>query len=404
MLYFYYRRFTMLDAQTIAIVKSTLPAIAETGPALTAKFYDRMFTYNPEMKDVFNMSNQRNGAQRQALFDAICAYGANLENLAALLPAVERIAQKHTSFSVKPEQYQIVGKHLLATIDEMLHPGDEVLEAWAKAYGVLANVFIQREEAIYHEHEEQPGGWRGVRPFRISAIEPQSEVIKSFTLTPVDGKAVADFRPGQYLGVHVQDPEFANHEIRQYSLTHTPNGHDYRIAVKHEALGTVSGWLHEKAKVGDIINLAAPAGDFFLEAKPEMPVTLISAGVGLTPMLAMLHGLAAEKHPAPVTWLHAADNGSRQAFADEVAQTGAQLPHFKSYVWYSHPRAEDAGRFNAEGVMDISVFADELGDKDRQFYLCGPIGFMQFIARQLLDAGVPNQHIHYEVFGPHKVV
>ena len=94
--------------------------------------------------------------------------------------------------------------------------------------------------------------------------------------------------------MHVQDPDFANHEIRQYSLTHAPNGHHYRIAVKHEPQGTVSGWMHGKAKVGDVINLAAPAGDFFLRAAPSMPVTLISAGVGLTPMLSMLHGLAAE--------------------------------------------------------------------------------------------------------------
>lgn len=394
----------MLDAQTIATVKSTLPAVAATGPALTAYFYDRMFTHNPELKDVFNMSNQRNGDQRQALFDAICAYGANLDNLAALLPAVERIAQKHTSFSVKPEQYQIVGKHLLATIDEMLHPGDEVLEAWAKAYGVLANVFINREEEIYHANEEKPGGWRGTRPFRIEAIEQQSEVIKSFTLTPVDGKPVADFHPGQYLGVHVQDPTFANHEIRQYSLTHAPNGQYYRIAVKHEPQGTVSGWMHANAKVGDVINLAAPAGDFYLQAEPSMPVTLISAGVGLTPMLSMLHGLAAEKHPAPVTWLHAAENGSLHAFANEVAQTGAQLPHFHSYTWYRQPLDADAGRFNAQGTMDLSVVASELSEANRQFYLCGPVGFMQFIARQLLDSGVPSQHIHYEVFGPHKVV
>ena len=394
----------MLDAQTIAVVKSTLPAVAQTGPALTAYFYDRMFTHNPELKDVFNMSNQRNGDQRQALFDAICAYGANLENLAALLPAVERIAQKHTSFSVKPEQYQIVGKHLLATIDEMLHPGAEVLDAWAKAYGVLANVFIQREEEIYHEHEEKQGGWRGVRAFRISAIQPQSEVIKSFNLTPVDGKPVADFKPGQYLGVHVQDPDFANHEIRQYSLTHAPNGRDYRIAVKHEPQGTVSGWLHAKAQVGDVVNLAAPAGDFFLQAAPDAPVTLISAGVGLTPMLAMLHALAQQQHAAPVSWLHAAENGARHAFADEVAQTGAQLAHFSSYTWYSKPQESDVGRFNAQGTMNLAAVASDLTEANRQYYLCGPVSFMQFVARQLLDAGVPHQHIHYEVFGPHKVV
>jgi nitric oxide dioxygenase len=104
----------MLDAQTIATVKATIPLLVETGPKLTAHFYDRMFTHNPELKEIFNMSNQRNGDQREALFNAIAAYASNIENLAALLPAVEKIAQKHTSFQIKPEQYNIVGGHLLA--------------------------------------------------------------------------------------------------------------------------------------------------------------------------------------------------------------------------------------------------------------------------------------------------
>lgn len=105
----------MLDAQTIATVKATIPLLVETGPKLTAHFYDRMFAHNPELKEIFNMSNQRNGDQREALFNAIAAYASNIENLAALLPAVEKIAQKHTSFQIKPEQYNIVGSHLLAT-------------------------------------------------------------------------------------------------------------------------------------------------------------------------------------------------------------------------------------------------------------------------------------------------
>lgn len=135
----------MLDAQTIATVKATIPLLVETGPKLTAHFYDRMFAHNPELKEIFNMSNQRNGDQREALFNAIAAYASNIENLPALLPAVEKIAQKHTSFQIKPEQYNIVGSHLLATLDEMFSPGQEVLDAWGKAYGVLANVFINRE-------------------------------------------------------------------------------------------------------------------------------------------------------------------------------------------------------------------------------------------------------------------
>lgn len=157
----------MLDAQTIATVKATIPLLVETGPKLTAHFYDRMFAHNPELKEIFNMSNQRNGDQREALFNAIAAYASNIENLPALLPAVEKIAQKHTSFQIKPEQYNIVGSHLLATLDEMFSPGQEVLDAWGKAYGVLANVFINREAQIYSENASKNGGWEGTRAFRI---------------------------------------------------------------------------------------------------------------------------------------------------------------------------------------------------------------------------------------------
>ncbi len=104
----------MLDAKTIHIVKSTLPAIAACGPDLTAHFYSQMLSHHPELKHVFNRANQRNGAQREALFNAICAYGANLDNLTALRPAVEKIAQKHASLTIQPEQYKIVGEYLLS--------------------------------------------------------------------------------------------------------------------------------------------------------------------------------------------------------------------------------------------------------------------------------------------------
>ncbi len=165
------------------------------------------------------------------------------------------------------------------TIKELLNPGDEVLAAWGRAYGVLADVFIQREEAIYQETEQLEGGWRDTRAFRISAIEEQSAVIKSFTLTPVDGGAVAAFKPGQYITVPLHPAGFAFQQNRQYSLTHTPNGKTDSIAVKHDAQGTVSGWLHQNAKVGDV----------FMDVTPDTPVALISAGVGVTPTLAMLH-------------------------------------------------------------------------------------------------------------------
>lgn len=396
----------MLDAQTIATVKSTIPLLVETGPKLTAHFYDRMFKHNPELKEIFNMSNQRNGDQREALFNAIAAYASNIENLPALLPAVEKIAQKHTSFQIKPEQYNIVGEHLLATLDEMFSPGQEVLDAWGKAYGVLAGVFVNRESELYQEHASKSGGWEGTRAFRITAKNPQSALITSFEFAPVDGQPVADYQPGQYLGVWLKPEGFPHQEIRQYSLTRKPNGKSYRIAVKREPGGQVSNWLHNDATVGDIVHLAVPAGDFFLDVTPETPVTLISAGVGQTPMLAMLDTLVSRQHAAQVNWFHAAENGDVHAFADEVAQLGAQLAHFSSHTWYRLPTDTDrAGAgYNSEGLMDLSQTEGLYSDPAMQFYLCGPVVFMQFAARQLVESGVEAQNIHYECFGPHKVL
>lgn len=396
----------MLDAQTIATVKSTLPLLAATGPKLTAHFYDRMFTHNPELKEIFNMSNQRNGDQREALFNAIAAYASNIDNLAALLPAVEKIAQKHTSFQIQPEQYNIVGTHLLATLDEMFSPGQEVLDAWGKAYGVLAGVFINREAQIYSEHAEKVGGWQGTRPFRLVEKKPQSALITSFEFEPVDGQPVAAYQPGQYLGVWLKPEGFANQEIRQYSLTRKPNGKSYRIAVKREAGGQVSNWLHNSAKVGDIVHLAAPAGDFFIDVQSNTPVTLISAGVGQTPMLAMLDSLSKSQHAAQVNWFHAAMNGEVHAFADEVSKLGALLNHFYQHVWYQQPAAAEvnSGRYHSEGLMDLHALEGKFSDPAMQFYLCGPVGFMQFVAQQLVTLGVNKESIHYECFGPHKVL
>lgn len=396
----------MLDAQTIATVKATIPLLVETGPKLTAHFYDRMFAHNPELKEIFNMSNQRNGDQREALFNAIAAYASNIENLPALLPAVEKIAQKHTSFQIKPEQYNIVGAHLLATLDELFSPGQEVLDAWGKAYGVLANVFINREAEIYQQNASKTGGWEGTRAFRITRKAPRSALITSFDLEPVDGQPVADYQPGQYLAIWLKPEGFEYQEIRQYSLTRKPNGKSYRIAVKRENGGQVSNWLHAAAQEGDIVHLAAPAGDFFLDVTAQTPVTLISGGVGQTPMLAMLETLAKTQHAAQVNWLHAAENGDVHAFADEVAALGATLPAFRSHVWYRTPTAADrqAARFNSEGLMKLSGLADALRDPQMQYYLCGPVVFMQFAAKQLVALGVSGENIHYECFGPHKVL
>jgi len=394
----------MLSQNTIDIVKSTAPVIAEAGPAVTAHFYDRMFSHNPELKEIFNLAHQKSGRQPEALFNAVSAYAANIDNLAALLPAVEKIAQKHTSFSITPEQYDIVGTHLLATIDELLSPGQAVLDAWAEAYGVLAGVFIDREEQIYRQSEEQAGGWRGTRDFELVEKQQESDLITSFVFQPVDRGQVMPYQPGQYLGIHIKPEGFEHQEIRQYSLSSAPQPDRYRISVKREEGGKVSHYLHTSLQVGDRVKLVPPAGDFQLKRESGQPITLISAGVGLTPMLSMLESLL--DHDAPVNWLHATENGRVHAFGEQVQQLANNHAHIRSTVWYREPSEEDRRqeRFNFTGLMDLNEIRDQISDPQMQFYFCGPLAFMQFVAQQLSAMGVGSERMHYECFGPHKVI
>lgn len=399
----------MLSNQTIEIVKSTAPLLAQTGPKLTAHFYTRLFSHHPELKDIFNMSHQRedqgnNGAQREALFNAVCAYANNIDNLEALLPAVEKIAHKHTSFLITAEQYTIVGEHLLATIDELFAPGQEVLDAWGEAYALLADIFIQREEQIYQQLDSLEGGWRGLREFELVEKTKESELITSFVFKPVDGQPVASYKPGQYIGLYIQSNLLENQEIRQYSLSSAPRSDQYRISVKREGDGQVSNFLHEQLNLGDSVKLAPPAGDFFLNAEPNDPVVLISGGVGLTPTLAMLESLT--DHAAPVTWLHAANNGGQHAFRQHVNNLAQQYAHINAYTWYNQPLTTDSKThdYQFEGMIDLSRVQNALTNPDSQVYFCGPVGFMQSVAKQLLDLGLRSEQIHYECFGPHKII
>ena len=394
----------MLDSRTIQVIKSTIPLLESAGPALTTHFYERMFKHNPELKDVFNLAHQHSGGQPVALFNAVAAYAKNIENLAVLSSTVERIAQKHTGFLIKPEQYAIVGSHLLATLKEL--GGDavteEVLEAWAQAYGFLADIFIQREAQIYQAHAEQDGGWLGERQFIISAQKTESAVITSFILTPEDGKPVKDFIPGQYLSLKLKHPNLAYEEIRQYSLSDAPNGNSYRISVKRELGGQVSNLLHDTMHIGDKIAVMPPAGDFILEVGADIPVVLISAGVGQTPMKSMLNQLIKLQHPSAITWLHACEQGDVHGFKQAIHTKRQQHHNLKSHVWYRKPSSTDVvgTDYDFEGQMELSKVADQLLPH-AHYYFCGPIGFMSAIKQQLLALGVSAENMHYEVFGPH---
>ncbi|MEW6996321.1 NO-inducible flavohemoprotein [Colwelliaceae bacterium BS250] len=390
----------MLTDSHISIIKSTIPLLENAGSALTDHFYHRMFSQNPELQDIFNMSNQHTGRQQVALFEAIAAYAKNIENLAALTTAVERIANKHTSFNIQADHYAIVGHHLIETLRELAPDAftPEVEDAWLHAYQFLAQIFIGREAEIYQNNAQSSGGWTGKREFKIIDKIVESELVKSFILEPVDKQAVIDFIPGQYLGIEVLPTGSEYNEIRQYSLSDMPNGSTYRISVKREILGVpgiVSNFLHDGLSVGDVINVNAPAGDFFFVNR-DAPVVLLSAGVGITPMQSMMELLAAQDYRLPVHYLHACENAEQHSFHPRVSELSA-ANNWQHTTWYNKTESEDANI--KHGFMDLST--EELPLTDGDFYLCGPIPFMQFAKQQLLTLGVCEDRVHYEVFGPH---
>lgn len=400
----------MLTDKTIATVKATAPILAEHGLAIMNRFYPRMLAAHPELKNLFNLRHQERGEQQRALAAAVHAYAANIDNLAALAPAVQRITHKHASLQIRPEHYPIVGEHLLAAIREELGEAatDEILAAWAEAYGALADLMIGAEAALYREAAQRPGGWEGWREFRVADKRAESEVIASFVLEPLDAQPVADFLPGQYVSVQVDVPALGLQQIRQYSLSDAPNGRSYRITVKRESgegvpalAGYVSNLLHDHVRVGDTVRLTPPYGDFHVDLAATTPVVLVSGGVGLTPMVSMARSVFATDASRPVVFVHGARHGAVHAMRERLRAARRERPQLRAFVFYSEPRPEDlAGEdYDLAGMVDLRAIADQVLLPDADYYLCGPIPFMRQQLATLTALGVDPSRIHYEVFG-----
>ena len=393
----------MLNQTTIDIIKSTVPVLEQHGKDITTRFYQLLFSSHPELKNVFNQSNQRQGRQQTALANAVYAAAANIDNLGAIIPVVKQIGQKHRALGVKAEHYPIVGENLLKAIKDVLGDAatDEIINAWAEAYGVIADAFIGIEAEMYKEAKEQPGGWDDFRNFIVDKKVKESDVITSFYLKPEDGKAIASYLPGQYITVKVQPEDSEYTHIRHYSLSDIPGKDYYRISVKREDLGVVSSYLHNDVQESDVLQVSAPAGDFALQAN-DKPVVLISGGVGVTPMLSMLNTIVATQPQREVTFIHGALDSSVHAFRDQVAQLANENAKVKSYVAYSEPTEEDiaANLFDKKGFIDLQWLKSILPHNQADFYFCGPVPFMKAVYRDLKEWGVPAENIHFEFFGP----
>lgn len=402
----------MLTDQTIAIVKQTAPAVAANAEAITRCFYALMFAGNPEVKAFFNQAHQHSGGQQRALAGAICAYAANIDNLGALGPAVELIAQKHCSLGIQAEHYPIVGKHLLLAIVDILGDAvtEDVLAAWGEAYGFLAEIFIAREAEIYREQAAAPGGWNGYRPFVVDRREVESDVVVSLYLKPADGQPIAAFKPGQYITVQVDHPVTPT-SPRNYSLSDRPGRDYYRISVKREASpaagapgGLISNYLHDDVRVGDTLNVGPPCGEFTLGSDNAVttPVVLLSGGIGITPLLSMAQSLVAEGATRPLHFVHAARNSQVHSHVDEVRRLAATAPNVSVHVRYDAPLETDLAerRCDSTGVVDAALLKSIAPALDAEYYICGPRLFMSSVIHCLRAEGVDDARIHYEFFGP----
>lgn len=403
-----------LSASTIAIVKSTAPILEEHGGLLTRHFYKRMFQHNPEVAPFFNQANQSAGLQQKALAAAICAYAANIDNLEVLGGAVELIAQKHASLQIKPEHYPIVGTNLLASIQEVLGAGatQEVINAWGEAYQFLAAILIGREAQIYETHRAAPNSWEGFKSFFVTRKEPESETITSFYLEPVDGGSVPDFKPGQYITLRLPSP-CGHTTMRNFSLSDKPGNPWYRISVKREASageskpgGFVSNFLHDHVRAGDRIEVGPPCGEFFFDPSEhhQRPLVLLSAGVGITPVMSILLSALDCTPGRQIFFLHGCLNSRVHAFRRQIDVLALIHSTLTVRYCYDAPTEMDRQSMNggpvSAGQINAELIESLVPGRDADYYFCGPKLFMVNIYHQLLAWGIPASQAHFEFFGP----
>ena len=386
----------MASPQTLEIVKATVPVLEEHGTAITTVFYKNMFNEHPELLDIFNETNQKLGRQQTALAMTVLAAAKHLENLATLLPQVTQISHKHRALQILPEHYPIVGHHLLGAIKEVLGEAanDDIIDAWTEAYDEIADVFIQLEKGMYEQEM-----WEGFAPFTITEKSEAATDIAAFTVVPANDDIDLNklkLSAGQYITVKT-DPTDSDHiALRHYSLYSANSDKGIQFAVRrdnrNEYNGLVSNYLHDHLDVGDTILLSAPAGDFELNQdlvqQNEIPLVLVSAGVGVTPILSMLEAQVAANPLRSIVWVYACQNKEHHAFDSKVNELLAAAENVEKHIFY----------FDSGQILDEAWLANL--PKPADIYVCGSMMFMESIIDGLmtLDHGVDS--VHYEPFGP----
>jgi ferredoxin-NADP reductase/MOSC domain-containing protein YiiM len=305
----------------------------------------------------------------------------------------------------------------VAEVDALLykpgHPADRLERAlripalstgWRGSFEVLLEQAQSPDATTGNAGLAQAAGskpaWTGFRPLRVTGKTRESNSVTSLRLEPIDGRSLAAALPGQFAVLRLRPGPDEPPLLRSYSLSGEPSEAHYRVSVKRNAGGVAGAYIADGVRPGDVIEMTAPRGAFILQPG-DGPVVLLSAGIGATPVLAMLHALAAEKSPREVWWLHGARDRGEHTFAEEVRAALKALPRAHSHIRYSAPGPSDrlGVDFDAPGRLGAPVLAELGAPRDADFYLCGPAAFMADLPKGLADWGVSSNRIHTEMFG-----
>jgi len=249
-------------------------------------------------------------------------------------------------------------------------------------------------------YEEQAPAWPGFRQMRVAHINKESDSVTSFSLAPIDGQPLTLFQGGQFVVLRLHLDSGKPPVLRSYSLSDLPAADHFRISVKNELNGIGSSFLCTRTREGDVLEVSAPRGNFILSPS-QSPVVLLSAGVGATPVMSMLHALAAERSQRQVWWVYGARNRADHPFSEESRSLLKQISGGRAYIVYSRPGASDqvGADFDAPGHIDTALLERIGVSRDSEFYLCGPPAFLHNMRDGLKKWGVLPENVHTEIFG-----
>ncbi|RCK57404.1 Flavohemoprotein [Candida viswanathii] len=382
-----------LTPAQIKIIKDTVPILEQAGETLTAKFYNRMLTNYDEVKPFFNVTDQKLLRQPKILAFALLNYAKNIENLAPLTGFVQQIVSKHVGLQVKAEHYPIVGTCLIETMIELL-PAEiankEFLNAWGTAYGNLAKILIDAEAA---EYAKEP--WDGFKDFRVTKIVDESADVKSVYFTPADGSTIPVPKRGQYVCFRWQLPGHEFEMSREYSISEFPKNNELRISVRHVPEGLVSGYIHKALRVGDILKVAPPNGNFVYEPS-QKNLVLLAGGIGITPLVSIIE--AGLQEGRNVKLLYSNRTPETRAFGDLFKLYKEKYgDKFQVVEFFSDAKVEASNAI--EELHNRGLTLDDLDfiTPEDDVYLLGPRGYMKAIKEHL---GGKNIDYKLEYFGP----